>query len=91
MADASASPEPTIADVLTVMKAGFAQLVTEQAKTNAKIDAVRDELKADIAQVRADVLGVKVDHGLHEQHQADIQAALAQHIGDRDNHHRHAA
>ena len=85
------APEPTLADVLEVMKAGFAQVMLEHAKTNAKIDTVRDELKADIAQVRADVLALKVEHGLYEQHQSDVQTALARHIMDPEAHHGHAA
>ncbi|NUQ98332.1 MAG: hypothetical protein HOY79_17870 [Streptomyces sp.] len=53
------APEPTLADVLEVMKAGFAQLSTAIATTNANVEATNLAV-ADLSS-KVDALDAKVD------------------------------
>jgi outer membrane murein-binding lipoprotein Lpp len=56
----------------------------------AAVDAKVDRVQADVAQVRADVLAVKVEHGFYERHQISLQTALDRHMQDPGGH-SHAA
>jgi hypothetical protein len=93
------APEPTLNDVIAVMNAGFAQVMTELAKTNAKIDGVQDSLGAriDVAEtsLRAEIratearLAGRIDSVSHALR--TVKEDLAQHVNDPNAHHGHAA
>lgn len=72
-------PEPTLADVLAAVQAGF----VEAAHRFDRIDAA-------LGQLRADVAAVKVDTSYVEAHIDDHQAAHLLHVNDPAAHRRAA-
>lgn len=94
--------EPSNAELLAFMReqaaalqaltemtqAGFALAMTEQAKTNAKIDEVRDELRGEIRATEANLVS-RIN--AVEEVVRSVKADVASHVGDGGAHHRHAA
>lgn len=93
------APEPTNADLLAFMQQFSSHVMTELAKTNAKIDGVRDELKADIAgtedRLRGEIRATEATLGARieavQQVVRSVKADLAAHVNDPDAHRPHAA
>lgn len=71
-----------------MMRAGFVELAKQNSQSN---DRLGERITREFAQLREDVLGLKTDQALTEQHSEDLQEAMRRHLADPDNHHRHAA
>lgn len=88
---AGQSAEPTNADPLAVMQAGFAQLTTEIAGLKADVG----DIKVDLADLRQDLrntetaIAARIDSLGHVVR--SLKEDLARHVNDPDAHHRHAA
>lgn len=97
--------EPTNADLLAFMQQFSTHVMTELAKTNAKIDGVDEKVaaldsKVDALDTKTDSVqtemregfaGLKGETALLERYVLGVQRAVTDHLNDPDNHHRHAA
>ena len=88
----AASPEPTLADVMTVLQAlasnmtvGFADIRAEMRQGFAD---TRDELRGEIQASEANL--VSRVNAVQEVIRS-VKADVARHVGDGNAHHRHAA
>lgn len=89
------NPEPTNADLLAFMQTFSSHVMTELAKANGKIDALDAKVDAVETSLRNEIrasenrLGRRIDDVQNVVR--TLKGDLADHIGDPENHHRHAA
>lgn len=90
-----APQEPTLADVMEYLKQFSGHVMAELAKTNGKLDALDAKVDAVETSLRHEIrdsenrLGRRIDDVQNVVR--TLKADLAEHIGNPDNHHRHAA
>lgn len=91
--------EPTLADVLEVMKVGFAQLSTAIADTRAEMregfTEVRGEIAASEDRLRGEIQATEADLksriGAVQEVLRTVKADIAAHVNDPNAHRPHAA
>lgn len=71
-----------------MMRAGFVELAKQNTTTS---DRLGERISHELGLLREDVLGLKTDQALTEQHSEDLQEAMRRHLADPNGHHRHAA
>lgn len=93
------TPEPTLADVLAAIN-GLSRRVHALEETSAVQGMLRagfvelakqnsqhaDRVSNEIGQLRQDLLGLKTDQAMTEQHSADLQEAMRRHMVDPGAH-----